>query len=178
WVPQLEKPEETPIEKIDVSTFRVPGAKPLGGAVRVKVEGVSAWEKSNALNACVAAGDETEDKPKLFTINPEVFGHLTENDFESSKFISEKLALVFVGAERCKNCMALQPILEELIPIYEEEEGLKAYHLDADANKNFMEKHKFKSIPVLLVVKEGKIAGTLSGFNPIDEVEEFIEINL
>ena len=30
WVPQLEKPAESPIERLDVSTFRVPGAAAPG----------------------------------------------------------------------------------------------------------------------------------------------------
>ena len=86
--------------------------------------------------------------------------------------------MIFVGAERCKNCMALQPILEELVPIYKEEANMVAFHLDADKNKEFMSKHSLKSIPVLLLVKDNEIVDRLSGFNPIDEVEEFIERNL
>ena len=45
WVPQLEKPAESPIERLDVSTFRVPGAAAPGvkSAVRSrKPRGTSA----------------------------------------------------------------------------------------------------------------------------------------
>ena len=178
WVPQLEKPEETPIKKVDVSTFRIPGSKPLGGATKVAVDGVSPWEKSNALNACVAAGDETEEKPKLFKINSTLFAHLDEKNLKDEISKVEDIGMIFIGAERCKNCMALQPILEELVPIYKEEANMVTFHLDADKNKEFMNKHNLKSIPVLLLVKNNEIVDRLSGFNPIDEVEEFIERNL
>ena len=42
WVPQLDRPREVPIERIDVSTFRVPGAAPLGPKQVTAVEGVQA----------------------------------------------------------------------------------------------------------------------------------------
>ena len=53
-----------------------------------------------------------------------------------------------------------------------------AFHLDADKHKEFMNKPNLKSIPVLLLVKDNEVVDRLSGFNPIDEVEEFIERNL
>jgi hypothetical protein len=49
WVPQLERPEQTPIKKIDVSTFRVPGAAPLGPRRVTAVEGVRPYQGDAAL---------------------------------------------------------------------------------------------------------------------------------
>ncbi len=57
WVPQEPKPEERPIERIDVATFRVPGAaKADDRKAAVAVEGVLGFQKVNAL--CVATVDE------------------------------------------------------------------------------------------------------------------------
>ena len=56
WVPQLEKPEEKPIERIDVRTFRVPGAAAPGPREVTSVEGVRPYQGDSAL--CVAAEDE------------------------------------------------------------------------------------------------------------------------
>ena len=57
WVPQEDKPVETAIEKIDVSTFRVPGAAKAGDRkAEVAVEGVLPFQAGNAL--CVAKSDE------------------------------------------------------------------------------------------------------------------------
>ena len=39
WVPQLPKPEEREIAALDKTTFRVPGAAPLGVEKEVQVEG-------------------------------------------------------------------------------------------------------------------------------------------
>ena len=50
WVPQVEKPVETPIKPLDVTTFRVPGAAAFGDrAKEVSVEGCEPYGGSNAL---------------------------------------------------------------------------------------------------------------------------------
>jgi hypothetical protein len=49
WVPQLERPKQTPIKKIDVTTFRVPGAAPLGPRRVTAVEGVRPYQGDAAL---------------------------------------------------------------------------------------------------------------------------------
>jgi hypothetical protein len=53
WLPQLDPPEEVPIEPIDVTTFRVPGAAPSGPRRIVAVEGILPYRSSSAL--CVQA---------------------------------------------------------------------------------------------------------------------------
>jgi len=61
WIPQLEPPREVPIEPLDVTTFRVPGAAPPGPRRVVTVEGVLPYRSSSAL--CVQA-DLDDDEPK------------------------------------------------------------------------------------------------------------------
>ena len=61
WVPQVQKPAETPVVPLDVATFRVPGAAAFGDRVReVEVEGCTPYEGSNAL--CVASVEDPEEK--------------------------------------------------------------------------------------------------------------------
>lgn len=60
WVPQLDTPKEVPIKPIDVTTFRVPGAAPLGRHKETVVEGVWPYQGDTAL--CVAAGDEVDQE--------------------------------------------------------------------------------------------------------------------
>lgn len=59
WIPQLERPEEVPVERIDVKTFRVPGAAQSGCKREIEVPGVIPFQGDTAL--CVAAGDELDD---------------------------------------------------------------------------------------------------------------------
>lgn len=60
WIPQLDAPKETPIKPIEVTTYRVPGAAPLGRLHETTVAGTVPFQSSSAL--CVAAdGDEADD---------------------------------------------------------------------------------------------------------------------
>ena len=49
WVPQLDRPRETAIEPINVSTYRVPGAAAPGAESEVTVEGTLPYQSSSAL---------------------------------------------------------------------------------------------------------------------------------
>ena len=55
WVPQLPRPVETPVEPLDIASFRVPGAAPLGVQKTVVIEG--AIDGFANAGTCVAATD-------------------------------------------------------------------------------------------------------------------------
>jgi len=59
WIPHLDRPRETAIEPLDVSTFRVPGAAPAGAEAEVGVEGTLPYQFSSAL--CVLADTDEAD---------------------------------------------------------------------------------------------------------------------
>jgi hypothetical protein len=61
WVPQVEKPDEKPIERLDVTTFRVPGASQRGPRRVVNVQGVLPY-RSDAALCVLTEGDETGSK--------------------------------------------------------------------------------------------------------------------
>lgn len=55
WVPQLNKPAEKAIEKIDVTSWRVPGAGPKGPQKEVSVEGTLGFSEDGG--HCIGAVD-------------------------------------------------------------------------------------------------------------------------
>jgi hypothetical protein len=55
WVPQLERPKETPIVRLDKTTFRVPGAAPIGRVRSTPVQGVTAVQTDASF--CVAPAE-------------------------------------------------------------------------------------------------------------------------
>ncbi|HWQ62034.1 MAG TPA: thioredoxin, partial [Negativicutes bacterium] len=57
WVPQLSKPKEVPVGKIDVTTFRVPGAAPLAPRKETAVAGAKPYLLDPGV-LCIAATDE------------------------------------------------------------------------------------------------------------------------
>jgi hypothetical protein len=56
WVLQAEKPVETPIERLDVTTYRLPGAAQVGPRSTAEVEGVIPYRGDSAL--CVVTDEE------------------------------------------------------------------------------------------------------------------------
>jgi len=53
WVPQLEQPKEIPVEPVEVSTFRMPGASAPGVVEVTEVAGVKPYQRTEAL--CVVS---------------------------------------------------------------------------------------------------------------------------
>lgn len=68
YVPQLPKPDETPIPKLDIKNFRVPGAADCVVQNVVEVEGT--WGYPDKVQSCVSAeddehlGGDDDDEPK------------------------------------------------------------------------------------------------------------------
>ena len=60
WIPQVEAPQETRIEPIDIATFRVQGASPIGPHSEVIVEGTLPYQESTAL--CVVSDADFEEE--------------------------------------------------------------------------------------------------------------------
>jgi len=61
WVPQLPTPLEEPIAKLDVTTFRVPGAAAIGRERVTTIKGVAGSD--GAADFCVATRDEALGSP-------------------------------------------------------------------------------------------------------------------
>ncbi|MBP2641000.1 MAG: hypothetical protein H6Q66_1951 [Firmicutes bacterium] len=59
WVPQLPTPTEVPVKRVNVKTFRMPGAAPAGHLRETTVAGVRGYQGDTAL--CVAAGEEASE---------------------------------------------------------------------------------------------------------------------
>ena len=61
WIPQLEKPEETSIEPIDVTTFRVPGAGDKK-AVATAVDGI---DPTKEIGLTGTSDEESEENSRI-----------------------------------------------------------------------------------------------------------------
>lgn len=64
YVPQLPKPDETPIPKLDIKKFRVPGAADCEVKNVVEVEGT--WGYPDHVQSCVSAEDDDDAPPSMF----------------------------------------------------------------------------------------------------------------
>jgi thioredoxin 1 len=84
---------------------------------------------------------------------------LNDNNFESEVINSDKPVLVDFWAEWCAPCRIIAPIVEEIAGEYGEQ--LKVGKLDVDGNPQVSMNYGIRSIPTLLIFKDGK---------PVDQI--------
>jgi thioredoxin 1 len=89
---------------------------------------------------------------------------ITDENFESEVLKSDKPVLIDFWAVWCGPCKAIAPIVEELANEYDGK--AKIGKLDVDSNQQTSIKYGVRSIPTLLIFKDGKLADTIIGAVP------------
>ena len=89
---------------------------------------------------------------------------ITDENFESEVINSDKPVLIDFWAVWCGPCKAIAPIVEELSVEYEGK--IKVGKLNVDDNQQTSIRFGVRSIPTLLIFKNGKLADTIIGAVP------------
>jgi thioredoxin 1 len=89
---------------------------------------------------------------------------LTDNNFEEEVIKSAQPVLIDFWAVWCGPCKMIAPIVEELASEYEGK--AKIGKLDVDENQQISIKYGVRSIPTLLIFKDGKVKDTIIGAVP------------
>ena len=95
-----------------------------------------------------------------------------EESFNSDVLNSEKPVLVDFWAERCGPCKQLAPTVETVAA--EKSETLKVCKMDVDSNREIAAKYGIRSIPSLIIFKNGEPAGVEVGALTKQQLEDFI----
>jgi len=98
---------------------------------------------------------------------------LTEKDFDETVNNAGSAVLVDFWAEWCGPCKMLTPVLEELAGEYGD--GLKIAKVNVDENPGLAQRYKVRSIPNLILIKDGEQIGQIVGALPKAELKSKID---
>ena len=96
----------------------------------------------------------------------------SDENFENEVLNSETPVLVDFWAPWCGPCRIIAPVVEEISETYEGK--LKVGKLNVDDNQKTSMKFGIRSIPTLLVFKDGEVAEQIIGAVPKTEIERVV----
>ena len=97
---------------------------------------------------------------------------ITDDNFEDAVLNSDTPIVVDFWAEWCGPCKMIAPSLEQLADEYAG--TFKVGKLNVDDNRETAMKYGIRSIPTLLVIKEGDVADQIIGAHPKDTLKDKI----
>ena len=97
---------------------------------------------------------------------------VTDENFDSEVLKSSKPIVVDFWAEWCGPCKQLAPTVETVAA--EKSETLKVCKMDVDSNREIAAKYGIRSIPSLIIFKNGEPAGVEVGALTKQQLEDFI----
>jgi thioredoxin 1 len=105
--------------------------------------------------------------------NEDLLIHVNDSNFEDEIIKSDTPALVDLWAPWCGPCNAIAPIVAEIAAEYKDK--IKVAKLNVDESPGTATNYGVRSIPTLLLFKDGQVKDTLVGLAGKDRLEEFIK---
>ena len=84
---------------------------------------------------------------------------------------TDGLVLVKFGAKWCAPCRALAPVLDSVLKKFN---NIEFKNIDIDLDPTQAAEMNVRSIPTLILFKDGKPAGRLVGNHSSEEIEDFL----
>ena len=96
---------------------------------------------------------------------------ITANNFEKEVLNSEKTVLLDFWASWCGPCRMVSPIVDE---IAEEFDNICVGKINVDEEPELANVFSVQSIPMLVVMKDGKIVNQAVGYMPKEKILELL----
>ena len=98
---------------------------------------------------------------------------VTDANFETEVVKSDKPVLVDFWAPWCGPCRMVSPLVEELAEEYDGK--VKFVKLNTDDNVNTAARYGIRSIPTLLMFKDGQPVDQIIGFRPKGDLKKTVD---
>ena len=102
--------------------------------------------------------------------------HTSDSTFDADVLQNDKAVLLDFWAEWCGPCKMIAPLLEEIAVSHADK--LSVVKLNVDENPNTAQKFGIRSIPTLILFKDGAVQAQKMGAMPKSQLEEFLDTNL
>jgi len=102
--------------------------------------------------------------------------HTSDGSFETDVIQSDKPVLLDFWAEWCGPCKMIAPLLDEAADEYGEK--LSIVKINIDENPNTPQKFGIRSIPTLMIFKDGAPQAQKLGAMSKSQLTEFLDSNL
>jgi thioredoxin 1 len=88
---------------------------------------------------------------------------------------SENLLVVDFSASWCGPCRVVAPLVEQLA---QEHQDIKVVKIDVEQDKPLAKRYEVRSIPAVLIFKNGELVENIVGVKPYEEFAEAVKKNL
>ena len=94
--------------------------------------------------------------------------NITRNNFEQEVLRSDKPVLIDFWASWCGPCRMLSPVISEIAE--ESRDKVKVCKVNVDEEGELAAMFRVSSIPLLVVVKDGKVVNASAGVRPKEQI--------
>lgn len=98
--------------------------------------------------------------------------HLNDTNYEELINKADKPVLVDFWAPWCGPCKAIGPVIEEISETYKDRAVIAK--INVDENQKAASAYGVRSIPTIILFKDGKVFDTIIGLVPKERLEELI----